>query len=199
MAGKRCPKCNRAAAKAAKFCKDCGLAFETEETGYLAFGDDAISVLESFPSGGGAMHAAGELSGGEAPEKAALDPHHPIVPPEAVDGTDPAPVSGREGATTVLARHTLTILNGAERGTTIELKSGDTLLIGSGPEAGLRLAGDAYLSRRHARLESTGGELRVYDEGSSNGTFVSVRHSHPLQDGEVVLAGQTRIEVRRVE
>lgn len=53
---------------------------------------------------------------------------------------------------------------------------------------------DPKISRRHATIKLEGAIFRIYDLGSSNGTFVNdarVREPVPLQDGDIVRLGDT--------
>src|SRR5919199_6131878 len=70
--------------------------------------------------------------------------------------------------------------------------------IGRAPENDLPLNA-AAVSRRHARLERSGGDITLSDEGSSNGTFVEGRRiaTAPLADGGSFVIGPftLRLEV----
>jgi pSer/pThr/pTyr-binding forkhead associated (FHA) protein len=69
--------------------------------------------------------------------------------------------------------------------------------IGRDPSNAIALTGDAQVSRRHARAQIEGGNLVIYDEGSTNGTFVNgVRITQQvLSPGDVVTVGQTSFRV----
>ncbi|MDC0713174.1 sigma 54-interacting transcriptional regulator [Stigmatella sp. ncwal1] len=71
------------------------------------------------------------------------------------------------------------------------LPASGMVLIGRDVEADLRLRDDS-VSRRHARLTLHGGEVRVIDLDSHNGTLVNGRRvegSHRLASGDVVTLG----------
>ena len=53
-----------------------------------------------------------------------------------------------------------------------ELPEGSTLLVGRAASSDIPIF-DPTISRRHAKLISTGAGVRVSDLGSSNGTFVN--------------------------
>ncbi len=70
--------------------------------------------------------------------------------------------------------------------------------IGRGPENGVRLDGDEFVSSRHALVEANGDGLWVEDNGSTNGTFVNgarLTTRRLLQAGDVVRIGKTDLEV----
>jgi pSer/pThr/pTyr-binding forkhead associated (FHA) protein len=48
---------------------------------------------------------------------------------------------------------------------------------------------DEYMSRRHAAVKRSGPRARLEDLGSSNGTFVRVRHERELKAGDVLRMG----------
>ncbi len=67
-----------------------------------------------------------------------------------------------------------------------------------GREAGNDLIiSDPTVSRRHARIVQEGGTLVLYDEGSTNGTFVNEQRitRQPLKPGDVVRFGNVRFRV----
>ncbi len=209
MAAKRCPKCDAAAGKTARFCKECGCNLEGDETEFVAFGDEAIDVLESDSAGTRAAEPSAEKHTDEG-KPATTAPDSPVADDtpkdergldvsdaEMEEGPTSPPATPGDGAAHISSRYTLTILNGSSSGTSVTLKPGDTVVIGSGPESGLQLTGDGYVSRRHASFTFEGGQLRVRDEESSNGTYVFVDPARPLEHGQVVLAGETQIEVQQ--
>jgi pSer/pThr/pTyr-binding forkhead associated (FHA) protein len=76
------------------------------------------------------------------------------------------------------------------------------LQIGRGKQAGndLVLASDNMVSKKHARLIWEGGRFMVYDEGSTNGTYVGGERVTPgrgmaLEEGDTLLVGQTRLSL----
>ncbi len=73
----------------------------------------------------------------------------------------------------------------------------DGLVVGRGAEADLRI-NDPGISRRHAEFRLDGGQVRVADLGSTNGTLVDghkVRET-TLRDGATVRLGNTDLVVR---
>jgi len=59
---------------------------------------------------------------------------------------------------------------------------------------------DPNVSRQHSRFEFDGTHLRVFDCGSSNGTYVNEEpiSEYQLADGDIVRLGETRIRVRHI-
>jgi len=77
------------------------------------------------------------------------------------------------------------------------LQGGESLLVGSSAEADLQVD-DSFLSGRHFRIAAGEDGWRVFDEGSSNGTYVNgVQQSEaPLHEGTVIAAGKFQVYVR---
>jgi DNA-binding NtrC family response regulator len=78
------------------------------------------------------------------------------------------------------------------------LPASGVVLVGRDAEADLRL-GDDSISRRHARLILNGGELRIVDLDSANGTLVNGRRVEgacPLTSGDVVTLGAVVLVLR---
>jgi DNA-binding NtrC family response regulator len=90
------------------------------------------------------------------------------------------------------------IVDGADRGLELVLDGTQPprMLVGKSPACSLRLT-DARVSRRHAALDLVGGQLRLTDLQSSNGTFVNgVRVVEAiLRGGEVVGIGGDTLHV----
>ncbi|MHB1001234.1 MAG: FHA domain-containing protein [Armatimonadota bacterium] len=82
---------------------------------------------------------------------------------------------------------------GAYAGSIFTLGTGSTT-IGRDESNTIALPADNTASRRHARIENTGGSFTLYDEGSSNGTFVNgVKVTdRPLRPGDEIQVGSTR-------
>lgn len=49
---------------------------------------------------------------------------------------------------------------------------------------------DGFVSGRHARLAKVDNRVILKDLGSSNGTYIRIKRSIPLQDGDLILMGQ---------
>jgi hypothetical protein len=83
---------------------------------------------------------------------------------------------------------------GPSRGRDLRLGAG-TLLVGSGKDCPISLAGDGYVSSRHAELVIERGGVRVRDLQSRNGTFVNGQRIQDavLADGDRVRFGTTEL------
>ena len=94
----------------------------------------------------------------------------------------------------------LVILDGPERGRTIELQEGSESVIGRSSECDVTLA-DAEASRKHCQVAYADGRLSITDLDSSNGTFVNGRRATkaPLEAGDVVAVGDTKMQVEGKE
>ncbi|WP_395094233.1 FhaA domain-containing protein [Armatimonas sp.] len=76
------------------------------------------------------------------------------------------------------------------------------LQIGRGKQAGngLVLVNDGMVSKKHARLAWEAGRFVLYDQGSTNGTYVGGERlapgrGMPLADGDELLIGQTHLHL----
>ncbi len=83
---------------------------------------------------------------------------------------------------------------GANRGRDVRLASGLTR-VGSSRDCDLPLAGDSYVSSKHAELVLERGLARVRDLGSTNGTYVNGERitEAELADGDRVRFGTTEL------
>ena len=57
---------------------------------------------------------------------------------------------------------------------------------------------DGYVSGTHARISLSDGQVILSDLGSSNGTFLRLRHERTIPNGSFILMGQQlfRVEFR---
>lgn len=93
----------------------------------------------------------------------------------------------------------LTVKEGPDLGATAVVDNGSCPIFAGTSEVCALALSDSEASRRHARFEVHGGQLRVNDVGSTNGTFVNgVRTVEALlRGGETVRIGATLISVTR--
>ncbi len=87
----------------------------------------------------------------------------------------------------------LIIVRGVDEGTTLELV-GDSMVLGREGSTPLRLH-DTEVSRRHAVFENLGGQWRLRDLGSANGTQVNGRAIQDVQlrPGDQIQIGQSSL------
>jgi pSer/pThr/pTyr-binding forkhead associated (FHA) protein len=71
---------------------------------------------------------------------------------------------------------------------TVELPCAPVIL-GKGPDCGICIPDDEYLSRQHVRISVQDGMVLLEDLCSSNGTFLKVRQPTILNPGDEFLAG----------
>jgi pSer/pThr/pTyr-binding forkhead associated (FHA) protein len=71
-------------------------------------------------------------------------------------------------------------------------------LLGRSSECDVVLAGDDAISRRHAEIAVRGGECRIRDLDSCNGTLLNGHAIEQacLRRGDVLVVGETTIRVR---
>ena len=95
-------------------------------------------------------------------------------------------------------RTTLDVIDGAERGKTIELDR-DRIVVGRGPGVHATMADDV-MSRQHMLLELTPDGFRVRDLASTNGIAVNGNRVEAalLNHGDHLQAGTHEFEFRQV-
>jgi pSer/pThr/pTyr-binding forkhead associated (FHA) protein len=74
---------------------------------------------------------------------------------------------------------------------------GDAIVLGR-ERGDILFPEDGYVSGTHARISLTDGQVTLTDLGSSNGTFLRLRHERPVPNGAFILMGQQlfRVEFR---
>ena len=87
----------------------------------------------------------------------------------------------------------LVAIQGPRMGEVYDLQG--TLTIGREESNTVAFPDDSTVSRRHARIASDAGQFTIYDEGSSNGTFVNgVKvEEQVLHSGDEIQIGTTRL------
>ena len=129
-----------------------------------------------------------------APEAAALD-----VTTIASPLPPPRPTRRERRQQRRIAKDTqreLLVVAGPGSGTVFPING--ELTIGRSPGCTVRLD-DTFVSQLHARVFIDGGEVRVDDLGSTNGTLVNgvtVVDTSPLHIGDEVRVGETTLELR---
>ena len=125
----------------------------------------------------------------DPPVAAAPAPLPPEPPQKIVLDAPPAPISL---AASPPPTGEPSLVNDA--GLAMPLAEGETT-VGRDLGLGLSLAGETTVSRRHARIVRTGGAATLFDDGSTNGTFVNgqkVTGSADLKPGDAVQFGSVR-------
>lgn len=134
----------------------------------------------------------------ERPERIRTgDPHRrqrlPLMDRERIDATSVfnIPTTPRSQIAPVQLR----AISGSFTGQAFPVREG-TLTIGRSPDNTIVLNAPD-VSRRHARLERTGGHLRLYDLNSTNGTRVNGEtvHISDLQPGDEIRLGAQTLSV----
>jgi len=128
----------------------------------------AGSLVGLVVLGAGAAAVAGVVkhrrAGGVPPKPP--DPRVAVAPPGPGVGVPPAGVAPRPAA----AQPVLLVLSGPRQGQRIPLHNG--FVIGKAPGCHLVLDQDGFASSQHAMITmDTGGNCRLVDRGSTNGTF----------------------------
>ena len=151
----------------------------------------------SLAEGGGGLPSAGNLpplSGGYAP------PPLPYAPPQS-PGYAPqmgAPTAMMDpfGGSPISAGFKGQIfgVEGAYAGQVFPIVSSN-MVVGREPGRDIVLSADSTVSRVHAQIVQEGGSYLVYDNNSSNGTYVNgqrVIASYPLNPGDIVAFGSSK-------
>ena len=136
--------------------------------------DDDVTTIQRMP----AAKVQGDWRGGD--EESGLRVRPPIAAP-------------------LTAAYTLIVKEGPSAGLTLAVDEGSCdVFIGTSPACALRVV-DPLVSRRHVGFEVSGGQLRLRDAGSTNGTFVNgTRTVEALLSGcETIRIGATVLSVER--
>jgi serine/threonine protein kinase len=91
----------------------------------------------------------------------------------------------------------LVICNGPEKGRTVELPAGKTLILGRGEDCDVQLA-DPRASRVHCKLQIADDGVVLTDAGSTWGTRLNgapVKDQQRLKAGDVIELGETQIRL----
>ncbi|RMF85087.1 MAG: FHA domain-containing protein [Planctomycetota bacterium] len=81
---------------------------------------------------------------------------------------------------------------------TLALQEGESLTVGRGRNADVRLDGDGWVSREHLRISCTNGRLMAKDLNSRHGTRLNGRRLHDaavLRAGDELRLGYSSIQV----
>src|SRR5580693_7377578 len=94
----------------------------------------------------------------------------------------------------------LTVIVRSAEGARMTFDATQRVVIGRGAGSDVRLP-DASVSLRHATLRAQGSDFVVFDEGSTNGTFVgsvriAPRTSRIVRSGDLVRVGRIWLELR---
>ena len=97
-------------------------------------------------------------------------------------------------------RLALRFISGKYQGGEFPLEDEREIIVGRSSDLDMVLV-EEMVSRRHARVQLTGGSVRIDDLGSTNGTFVNgERVSHAeLQEGDRVLIGSNILKVVAID
>lgn len=124
----------------------------------------------------------------QKPAKTPSRRHTMVAAPEP-----PVPAAGQEHGLAIEA------ITGPMKGQRISI-AGPRFQVGAANDNDLRIT-DKYISGTHARFEQSQGRWVLFDQGSSNGTFVdggrlTTGHAHVLRDGQVIRMGSSEFRVR---
>ena len=117
---------------------------------------------------------------------------HPVDPSIETQTAQPSRLPG------MLVQASLLVVDGASS-SRYPLPRNGVLVIGRAPDIDLRVDSTS-VSRRHAKLIVSGGEISVADLDSHNGTRVNgerIEGTVPLSSGDVVTVGETAFILRR--
>src|ERR1700754_801735 len=98
-------------------------------------------------------------------------------------------------------RFALRFISGKYQGGEFPLRMNREIIIGRSSDLDMVLVED-MVSRRHAKISSTEGEVYIQDMGSTNGTFVNgekIAGRALLHEGDRILVGTSIIKVVAVE
>ena len=188
----KCQFCVLASSNGAKFCPQCGCHLEDQENA------DEINKQEANSNTEIAMKKeTAELLQVQSEQKSPAVSVKPQVvcekPLRCSCGQDLPPEAkfcyqcGKELSKT-LPNYRL-ILRSRGKADIIAKMSSDALTIGKNCDCDLIIADDEYISRQHAHLYRSDGQVLLQDLGSSNGTFLRVKKPVALEIGDEFLIG----------
>ncbi len=162
------------------------------------FMDDVLSVEDSGSVNGVFLKVRGDVALGpgdafrvgrhlirvESPEALALD-----APPRGDD--DDSNVAGTPASKPATLRF-VEVLEGGAVGDSRLLRGSSMTFGRAGCDFVLE---DASVSARHCEVSVQAGLPLLKDSGSTNGTFIRLREEQRLDNGDVLLMGQTRLRV----
>lgn len=171
------------------------VAQRMRQHGYQTRGPLAITVEEApWRDGGERLRVRCRYEAGPA--------EAPVAEPEPEDAPEPASAEPRTVAAPAAPVALLDVLHPDGRHESVPVPAAG-LRIGRSRQSGndLVLSDDPLVSKRHVRLAFAQGRLSLTDEGSTNGTrvrgaAVPAGAAWPLDDGDAVQLGRTRITVR---
>jgi ribosomal protein L40E len=194
-AEKPCAYCGASNPPAARFCFDCGTPFmkkpgpaeppprrpppRIDPPPQTKTGSVKVSPSIEIDAELAGTAEPAPLSGAWPPEEAA--------PEGAVPAEDPLEDTPIEDATPPF-QASLVVEKGSAAGTVFALGRMENSM--GGPGTHLELGDDPFLAPHAATLLFAEDHLVVRDEGTSNGVFVKMRDSAPLQPGDLFIAGE---------
>ncbi len=179
-----CPHCDEPRASDDRFCADCGSSLAAEAAQAAPELPGAPADVVTPPVGSTSMPSAPDAAGITCSCGQDLPPDArfclacgiPLVAPVRRDRLVVRPDTC-QAATYVLAE--------------------ENVVIGTGPDCGIVITGDAYVSRCHARMSASEDGWLVEDAGSSNGTLFRVRRPMALEPGDEIVVGTTVVRFER--
>jgi ribosomal protein L40E len=188
-AEKPCANCGASNPPAARFCFECGTPFVKKPEAAEPPPRRPPPRMDPLPqTKTGSVKVApsieidAELAG--TAESAPLPDEWPPEAAAAEDSFEAAPI---EDATPPF-QASLVVEKGSAAGTVFALGRMENSM--GGPGTNVELGDDPFLAPHAATLLFADDHLVVRDEGTSNGVFVKVRDSAPLQPGDLFIAGE---------
>jgi pSer/pThr/pTyr-binding forkhead associated (FHA) protein len=171
----KCPRCGRDNDASFAFCLDCGQPIR--------------------PAAPAARHCVGCGAALQPGFKFCAHCGRPAAPTPAARSAVPVTTPGTSLHVTVLeaAPRLCAVRHDGLPGLVLELDRAETICGRS--EGELRLADDPSVSPRHARFVRSGGNVRVEDLGSVNGTYLRLRAAYRLSVGEELRIGRQLVRL----
>lgn len=195
-----CPHCAAAQQQGAKFCPECGARLQPAVARTTTHEPCDAATPPLSPE----AHVVNQRQCNDERNRK-LDPAvppSPALPPHCGCGRtlpeDAAYCSacGKPVNETSAARFRLTLMQGDDAGSSTPFDR-EVFVIGKDEGCNLVLTGDAYVSRRHARLRLEDDLVFLDDLGSSNGTLLRIRRPIALEVGDEILVGTTVIRLEQ--
>jgi len=195
MASKVCPKCGeKTTGKTSRHCRHCGASLDggagpDEAVEFPILDEGAVAELDKAPRETTETEAE-PTPAEDATPSGAVNPETEETEADVAEGpVTSSPCKGFK----------LEVVAGPAVGATAVVIEGAPVFAGRAPGADLCLAKDPYASDEHAQFCLKDGAAFVVDMGSRNGTYVRIQNECELDDGAMVMVGETFVRVHREE
>lgn len=195
-----CPACPAAKAAGANFCPECGAPLSATVSKPSTPVKEVQAPQEPISIVSGAMNPQAVADSQVQEAVNAPQVASPSVPACECGHQLPQDAcfcSGCGKKAVQVAREGYSIHCKSPAGQQVINWTGGEMTIGKAADCNLYVAGDEYLSRKHAKLAVKDGQVILEDSGSSNGTFLRIRRATPIEVGDEILVGSCLLRLEK--